>query len=345
MLADHIKQFIREIPKAELHIHLDSVPPELLLRFAQRNNVELPFSDVEGAIKWYRFKDLEEFLQKWKVTTSVLITEADYYEVALELGRDMQRQNIIRREVMFTYAAAHEGRVELDTMMTGLARGRQRVKEEFDRDLYFTADIDRTISPERSLKYVDEIAAYKDEVGILGIGLDCQEVGYPAGVHRDAFARARELGFFLSAHCGEEYAAGPEGVWDAVNDLNVDRIDHGNQAIRDNELINHIVENDIPMTLCPVSNVTINVYESIADHPVIELRNRGATVTVNSDDPPFMQTDLNENYMQLAETFDLGVEDIIQLVRNSFTCSYATDEEKAAYLAALDDWCQQVAKR
>ena len=342
MPADYMKQFIHEIPKAELHIHLDSVPPELLLRFAQRNNVELPFSDVKGAIKWYRFNDLEEFLRKWIVTTSVLITEEDYYEVALELGRDMQRQNIIRREVMFTYAAAHEGRVELDTMMTGLARGRQRVKEEFDRDLYFTADIDRTISPERSLKYVDEIAAYKDEVGILGIGLDCQEVGYPAGVHRDAFARARELGFYTSAHCGEEYAAGPEGVWDVVNDLNVDRIDHGNQAIRDNELIKHIVETDIPMTLCPVSNVTINVYESIADHPVIELRNRGATVTVNSDDPPFMQTDLNDNYMQLAETFDLGVEDIIQLVRNSITCSYATDEEKAAYLAGLDDWRHQV---
>ena len=147
MPADDIKQFIREIPKAELHLHLDSVPPELLLRSARRNNVELPFSDVEGAIEWYRFNDLEEFLQKWMVTTSVLVTETDYYEVALELGRDMQRQNIIRREVMFTYAAAHEGRVELDTMMKGLARGRRQVKDEFNLDLYFTADIDRTISP------------------------------------------------------------------------------------------------------------------------------------------------------------------------------------------------------
>ena len=340
MPANHIKQFIHEIPKAELHIHLDSVPPELLLRCARRNNVELPFTDVKGAIEWYRFNDLEEFLQKWEVTTGVLFTETDYYEIALELGKDMQRQNIIRREVMFTYAAAHEGRVELDTIMKGLARGRQQVKEEFGLDLYFIADIDRTVSPERSLNYVNEIAAYKDEVGILGIGLDCQEVGYPAGVHKDAFARARELGFKLSAHCGEEYAAGPEGVWDVVNDLNVDRIDHGNQAIRDNDLIEHIVEHDIPMTLCPVSNVSINVYESIAEHPIIELRNRGATVTVNSDDPPFFQTDLNTNFTQLAETFNLGVDDIIQLVRNSFSCSYASDEEKTAYLAGLDDWCR-----
>ena len=339
MLADHIKQFIREIPKAELHIHLDSVPPELLLRFAKRNNVELPFTDVAGAIEWYRFNNLEEFLQKWLVTTSVLLTETDYYEVALELGEDMQRQNIVRREVMFTYAAAHEGRVELDTMMQGLARGRRQVKEELGRDLYFTADIDRTISPERSLKYVEEIAAYKDEVGILGIGLDCQEVGYPAGVHKDAFARARELGFYLSAHCGEEYAAGPEGVWDAINDLDVDRIDHGNQAIRDDELVNHIIERDLPMTVCPLSNVSINIYESIADHPIIALRDRGATVTVNSDDPPFFQKDLIDNYTQLAEAFNLGMEDIIQLARNSFTCSYAADEEKAAYLAGLDDWC------
>ena len=338
MQANDIKRFIHGIPKAELHIHLDSVPPELLLRFARRNGVELPFTDVESAIAWYQFDNLEEFLQKWEVTTNVLHTEADYYEVALEQGRDMQRQNIIRREVMFTYAAAHEGRVELDTMLKGLARGRRQVNEEFNLDLYFIADIDRTISPERSLKYVNEIAACKDDVGILGIGLDCQEIGYPAGVHKDAFSRARELGFYLSAHCGEEYAAGPEGVWDVVNDLDVDRIDHGNQAIRDNDLVKHIVGNDIPLMLCPISNVTINVYESIAHHPVIELRDKGATVTVNSDDPPFMQANLNDNFTQLAETFNLGPDDIVQLVRNSFSCSYAKDEEKSAYLDGLDAW-------
>lgn len=338
MIDNALDQFIRGIPKAELHTHLDSVPPELLLRIAQRNNVELPFADVVGAYEWYQFSDLEEFLGKWKLTTDVLLTETDYYETALELGKDMQHQNIIRREVMFTYAAAHEGRVELDTIMKGLARGRNQVKEELKLDLYYIADIDRTISPERSLKYVNDIAAYKDEAGILGIGLDCQEVGYPAGIHQEAFKRARKLGFNLSAHAGEEYAAGPAGVWDVVNHLKVDRIDHGNQAIRDETLISHVIEHNIPMMLCPISNISINIYNSISEHPIIELRDKGVTVTVNSDDPPFFRADLIDNYIQLVEAFNLGFDDIVQFVRNSFTCSYASSKEKTAYLAHLDNW-------
>ena len=331
-------QFIRDIPKAELHIHLDSVAPELLLRIAKRNNVVLPFADIESAIEWYQFDDLEEFLRKWKLTTNVLISELDYYEVALDLGRDMQRQNIVRREVMFTYAAAHEGRVELKTMMQGLACGRRQVKEEFNIDLFFIANIDRTISPTRSLQYVNDIAEYKDEVGILGIGLDCQETGYPAGIHKVAFKRARELGLKLSAHAGEEYAAGPGGVWDVINDLNVDRIDHGNQSIRDDALVHHIVKNNIPMTLCPISNVSINVYEAVKDHPIIALRDKGVSVTVNSDDPPFFRTDLIDNYIRLFEAFDLCKNDIVEFVRNSFRCSYATEDEKIKYMAKLDDW-------
>ena len=340
MQTENLSQFIRDIPKAELHVHLDSVPPELLLRFARRNNVDLPFTDIEGARDWYQFNDLEEFLGKWKITTDVLVTEADYYETALELGRDMQRQNILRREVMFTYAAAHESRVELATMMAGLARGREQVKRDYNRDLFFIADIDRTISAERSLQYVNEIATYKDDVGILGVGLDCQEIGYPAGIHKAAFSRARELGFYLSAHAGEEYAAGPQGVWDVVKDLGVDRIDHGNQAIRDDDLIQYVIDNDIPMMLCPISNCSINIYPSVAEHPIIQLRDRGVTVTVGSDDPPFFQVDLVDNYLQLVDAFDLDKDDIIQLVRNSFNCSYATNEEKIAYLSRLDEWIE-----
>ena len=338
-MDDKLRSFIEAIPKAELHVHLDSVDPVLMLRFAERNGVQLPFSDVEGARRWYQFNNLEQFLDKWKITTTVLQTEEDYYEVALELGRDMDLQNIVRRETMFTYAAAHEARgVPLETVVNGLAAGRRDVMREYDVDLYFLADIDRTISPERSLAYVNTIADHAQDTGIIGIGLDCQEIGYPAALHKAAFARAGELGFRRSAHSGEEYVAGTETIWSAIQDLHVDRIDHGNQGIRDAKLVDYLVETGLPLTLCPLSNVAIGIYPDLAAHPVKQLIDRGVTVTINSDDPPFFDANLNENFLQLAEVFELGAADIAALVRNGFTCCFAGDAEKQAYLARLDAW-------
>ncbi len=338
MIDSELERFIQAIPKAEVHIHLDSISPALLLRIASRNGVELPFTDIDAAHQWYHFRDLDEFLGKWQVTTSVLLTEEDYFDVALELGRDMQAQNILRREAMFTYAAAHEGRVPLETVLAGLARGREAAHRQYGVDLYYTADIDRTISPERSLAYVDAIAPYREEAGILAVGLDCQEVGYPAGAHRQAFERAAEHGFFRSAHAGEEEAAGPQGVWDALRDIGVDRLDHGNQAIRDDALVDYLVEHNVPLGLCPVSNVSINVYPDLAAHPVHALRERGVRLCVNSDDPPFFQANLNQNLVQLAETFGWSGADIVDLARAGFDCSFATAQEKAGYQQRLDAW-------
>lgn len=338
MIDNKLRQFIENIPKAELHIHLDSVYPDLLLRAAKRNNVDLPFTTMEEANAWYVFKDLEEFLQKWKVTTSVLQTEEDYYEVAYEMGKDMQQENILRREAMFTYAAAHEGRVELDVMLKGLEQGRKAAKKDFDVDLFFIADIDRTISPDRSLKYIEDIIPYKDEVGILGVGFDCQEIDYPAGPHKPAFQLARENGFYLSAHCGEEDVPGAAGVWDIIENMQPDRIDHGNQSIREEKLVQYLVDKQIPLTSCPMSNVTIHAYNDISEHPIIALRDKGVFVTLNSDDPPFMQNNLTDNYVRLTNAFDLSYDDIAGLARNSFMASYASEDEKQKYISKLDEW-------
>lgn len=338
MIDESLTTFIARIPKAELHVHLDSVYPDLLLRAAKRNGVSLPFASIEEANRWYDFDDLEDFLEKWKITTAVLQTEEDYYDVAYEMGADMKRQNILRREAMFTYAAAHEGRVELDVVLNGLARGRLAAKADFDVDLFYIAEIDRTISPDRSLKYVDEIRARRDEVGLVGVGFDCQEVGYPAGPHRPAFQLAREGGFKLSAHCGEEYDAGPEGVWDILENMEPDRIDHGNQSIRDKALVARLAEMQIPVNLCPMSNVAIQIYPHVSEHPVIALRDAGVAITINSDDPPFMKSDLVETYGHVATAFDLTQHDIAGLARNSFLASYGSDDQKKSYLSRLDSW-------
>ncbi len=343
MIDQKLHRFIECIPKADLHVHLDSVPPGLLLRLAERNGVELPFKTVEEFNSWYVLKDLEDFMRKYATTTSVLRTEEDYRDVAYEMGMNMKRQNIFRCEAMFTYAAAHEGRVTLDVMLKGLALGRIAVKEDFDVDLYFLADIDRTIGPERSLRYIEDIIPHKDEVGILGVGFDCQETGYPAGPHKPAFELARSNGFLLSAHAGEEYAAGPQAVWEVIESVAPDRIDHGNQALLDDELVTYLAETQIPLTLCPMSNVAIQVYGHVGEHPIMDLKDRGVFVTLNSDDNTMMSSrnDLVYNYTCVTEAFELSTGDIASLARNGFLASYASEIEKERYIAQLDGWLSE----
>ena len=343
MISSGLQQFIENIPKAELHIHLDSISPELLLRFAKRNNVELPFSNLEQFDAWYVLKDLQDFMQKYMLMASVLQSEEDYHDVVYEIGMNMKKQNVLRCETMFTYAAAHEGRVELDVMLNGLAHGRNAVKQKFGVDLYFIAAIDRTISPKRSLSYIKDIIPYKDNVGILGIGLDCQKKDYPAAPHIPAFELARDNGFFLSAHCGEEYAAGPKCIWEIIESVKPDRIDHGNQAIRDDRLIDYLVATQIPLTLCPMSNVALQVYQDISEHPIMALQEKGVFVTLNADDTTMMKNNNNlvYNYSCLADAFKLSYGDIEVLARNSLNASYANKAEKMAYISQLDDWLSE----
>jgi adenosine deaminase len=333
-----LARFIAHIPKAELHIHLDSVSPELLLRAAERNGIDLPFASADEARRWLVFDGLEDYLQKWMITTSVLRTARDYHDIAYEMGRDMREQHILRREAMFTYAAAHEGRVELDVVLQGLASGRRAAKADFDVDLFFIADLDRTTNPERSLDFIKRIVPLSDDVGIIGVGLDCQEVGYPAGPHKEAFELARQSGLRLSGHGGEEFAAGPEGVWDIIRTIAPDRLDHGNQAIRDDQLIDLLVESQLPLTMCPMSNVALRVYDDVSQHPAVALRDRGVFVTVNSDDQHFVGHNLTDNYLQVADAFDLSYQDIADLARNSFLAAYCDESERRMYLSELDSW-------
>jgi adenosine deaminase len=338
IVASSLRDFIRTIPKAELHVHMDTVETGLLLRLAERNGVELPFTTAAAAAEWYTFRDLEEYIAKWEVLTSVLQTERDYYELTLSLGEMMAGQHVLRCEAMFTYAGAHEGRVTLDTMLAGMARGREDVKKQHDIDIYFIADIDRTITPDRSLAFIDDLVPYREEAGIVAVGLDCAEAGYPASIHKRAFDRARELGFHLTAHAGEEWAAGPESVWSAIRDLGVERVDHGNMSVLDDQLVTHLVSHQIPLTFCPLSNLALNIYPSIEEHSIKELMDRGVVATVNTDDYPLFATSLNDNLIQVAETFALTQDEVVGLVRNGFTSCFAPEPEKQRYLNRLDAW-------
>jgi len=335
MLTSELKAFIERIPKAELHCHLEgAIQPATLLKLAARHEMKLPFSDVQGAQKFYEFTSLNQFLDIFALACSTLKTAADFEEITLDLGADAARQGILYREVFFTYAYHDRRGIPWEEVVRGIASGREKAKQKYGVEMWFIADIDRTIEPQEGVRLVKMAHASRNQAGIIGVGLDSQEIGYPAIRQKPAFDLAKELGMRRVAHAGED--VGPESVWDALQSLDVERIDHGVRSIDDPQLIKLLVERQIPLTVCPLSNVELKVYPNLSAHPIKRLVDAGVLVTLNSDDPPMFHSDVLDNYVGVAETFNLGVKDIEMLARNSFRAAFLPEAAKAKYLERFD---------
>jgi adenosine deaminase len=335
MLSGEMKEFIQRIPKAELHCHLEgSIQPRTLIELGSRHGVDLPFEDEAGAREFYRFTSLNQFLEIFALACGTLRTAADFETITVDLGEDAARQNIPYREVFFTQAYHDRRGVPWEEVIAGLASGREINRQQHGVEMWFIADIDRTIEPEDAVRLVEKAHEARQEAGIIGIGLDSQEIGYPAARQKPAYDRAAELGFRRVAHAGED--VGPESVWDAIKSLHVDRVDHGVRSVEDDELIHYLVASQLPLTVCPVSNVALKVYPEMSAHPVKELLDAGVKVTINSDDPPMFHTDVLNDYTQVVDTFGLSVDEVVQLARNSFEASFMEAGRKAAYLERFD---------
>jgi len=330
MLSPELKAFIQRIPKAELHCHLEgSIQPATLLKLAARHSIELPFEDEEGAKKFFEFENLNQFIDILSLTSSTLQTAEDFKTITVEFGADAARQNITYREVFFSYDAHRQRGIPWETVIEGIAAGRTESKEQYGVEMWFIADIDRTTDPEASRRMVELAHKSREYAGIIGVGMDSKEAGNPASRHKVAFSRAKELGFRLVAHAGED--AGPESVWDALS-MGVERIDHGVRSIEDDKLLQRLVEIQIPLTVCPVSNVQLKIFPNMAAHPVKRLMDAGVFVTVNSDDPAMFHADVVDNYLQVADTFNLTADDVEKLARNSFMAAFTDSAVKADYL-------------
>jgi adenosine deaminase len=330
MLTPELKAFIQRIPKAELHCHLEgSIQPATLLKLAAHHEISLPFEDEEGAKKFYEFENLNQFIDISSITCSTLQTAEDFKTITVELGADAARQNIPYREVFFTYDIHERRSIPWETVIEGIAAGRTESKERYGVEMWFIADMDRTSEPEASLRMVELAHNSRDHAGIIGVGMDSKEAGNPANRHQVAFDRAKELGFRLVAHAGED--AGSESVWDALN-MGVERIDHGVRSIEDDKLLERLVEIQIPLTVCPVSNIALKVFPNMAAHPIKRLMDAGVFVTVNSDDPPMFHADVVDNYMQVADVFNLTADDVEKLARNSFMATFMDDAASSDYL-------------
>ncbi len=335
-----LKEFIQGMPKAENHVHLDgSTSAESALTLSKKNGVPLPFDTVEEAEALYRFDDLGGFLRIINAVCQVIQTADDFRFLTVEMAKDAARQNIRYREVMFS-CAYHEARgIPFSAMMEGFIAGRREALERYGVLLVGIPELDRTVAPEENLAFVERILPFRDDAALVAVGLDNAEAGYPAHRHAAAFARAGELGFGRTAHAGEAY--GPVSVTDTLDSLHTTRIDHGIRSIEDPALVERLAREQILLTICPLSNVGLMVYPNMQSHSFKKLFDAGVPVSINSDDPPFFSGDLNANYLAIAETFALTMQQLHEIAANALNYSYAPAGEKQRWIAELDAYFDQ----
>jgi aminodeoxyfutalosine deaminase len=317
---------IKAMPKVELHVHLEgSIRPATLLTLADRNGVPLPAKDMEGLRSFYSFTDFDHFIQVYLTISACLQTVADFELIAYEFGADMHRQNIRYAEVTFTpHTNVTNTGLNFETIMDGLNAGRERARVDFGVEFRWVLDIVRNVPDSRM--QVAEWAASALEQGVVGFGLGGTEKGHPPEWFADAFNVAREAGLHSVPHAGE--TAGPDSVWGAIRSLKAERLGHGVRSIEDPSLVDFLGQKQIPLEVCPTSNLCLGAYPSYEEHPIRQLVDKGLYVTVNSDDPPMFNTDLNREYQALVDYLAFSQSELEQLSLNALRASYLPEDRK-----------------
>ncbi len=327
------RALIKQLPKCELHIHIEgSLEPELMLALAQRNNIRLPYPSVEVARQAYRFRNLQDFLDLYYRGMSVLITEQDFYDLA-RAYLERARADNVRHVEMFFDPQGHTARgIPFATVVQGLYRAIGDAARTLGVQASLIMCFLRHLDEADAEKTLDSALAFRDR--IVGVGLDSSETGNPPSKFKHVFRRARDAGFFLTAHAGEE--GPPSYVWEALDVLGVARIDHGNRSLEDATLVGRLARERIPLTVCPLSNLRLRVVDDLAHHPLRRMLDKGLRACVNSDDPAYFGGYVNQNYLAVSQALGLEREDIATIVRNGITASLMTMPEKEQALADVD---------
>ncbi len=323
-----------KIPKAELHLHIEgSFEPELMFEIARRNDVKIKFKTIEEVRKAYNFNNLQEFLDIYYAGANALIKEKDFFDLTMAYMEKAHSQNVVHAEIMFDPQTHTLRGVPFKYVIGGIHSAMEEAKNKFGMTSNLILSFLRHLSEEEAFKTLEEALPYKS--WITTVGLDSSEVGNPPSKFKNVYAKAREEGFRLTAHAGEEGPA--EYVWEALNLLNVDRIDHGNHSLDDEELVKTLSERKIALTVCPLSNDKLQVVPDMKKHPLKTMLDKNLFVTVNSDDPAYFGGYINENYKAVVDNLGLSDNDVIKLARNSINASFIDDEKKAEYLGRIDE--------
>ncbi len=329
-----LTEFARRMPKAELHVHLEgAIRPATLLELARRNAVSLPVHDEHELAEFYHFRDFAHFVEVYLQTTACLQTPDDYRLVAYRFGRDCAEQNVRYAEVFFTIASnTRLTGLRWETILEALNQGRAQANAEFGVDWRWMLDISRE-KPETQDSVVD-IALAARPLGVVALGLGGPEAEYPAELFQRAFERARRADLARVPHAGE--MAGPESVWAALRLLHADRIGHGVRAVESPQLVEHLRLMQIPLDICPTSNIRLGVYSNYQEHPLRRLWDAGLLITIGSDDPPMFGTDLSHEYEILADKFGFDRAELERVSLNAVRCSLLPEAEKVRLAAAFE---------
>lgn len=323
---------IDRLPKAELHLHIEgSLEPELLFALAKRNAVAIPFASVEEVRAAYSFTNLQDFLDIYYQGMSVLQTEQDFYDLTWAYLERAAADTVRHVEIFFDPQGHTERGVAFETALNGIERALVLGEAELGISYRIIMCFLRHLSEEDAFATLDQALPHLDRID--GVGLDSSEVGHPPAKFARVFAKARKLGLHLTAHAGEE--GPPEYVYEALDLLEVERIDHGNRALEDAALVSRIVGEGLTLTVCPLSNMKLCVIKDIADSPVKRMLDLGLKATINSDDPAYFGGYINANFHAVAEALDLTEAEIVQLAENSFTGSFLPELDSARHLAEI----------
>jgi adenine deaminase len=326
-------QLAAALPKAELHIHIEgSLEPELIFALAQRNGVKLPYASVEALRQAYAFTDLQSFLDIYYAGASVLLHEADFFDMAWAYLQRAHADHVVHAEIFFDPQTHTARGVDIGVVIAGLKRACDKAQAEFGLTSALILCFLRHLSEEDAFATLD--AALPHRAHFIGVGLDSSEVGHPPSKFSRVFARCRELGLRIVAHAGEE--GPPPYIWEALDDLKAERIDHGVRSLDDPALVAELARRRTPLTVCPLSNLKLCVVNDLRDHPMKRLLDAGLCATVNSDDPAYFGGYLNANFVQTVEALNLSRDDVITLARNSFEASFIDATTRAKHLARLE---------
>ncbi len=329
---DNIINFINKVPKAELHLHIEgSLEPELMFKLSKRNKVEIPFKSVEEIKSAYNFKNLDSFLKIYYEGSNVLITEEDFFDLTWEYILRCKNDNIVHTEIFFDPQSHTERGIEFDVVINGINKALKKANSDFGITSKIIMCFLRHLDEDPCFEVLNQALRHKDK--IIGVGLDSSEKGNPPQKFKKLFETAIQEGFLTVAHAGEE--GPPEYIWDSLNLLKVKRIDHGVQCLRDDKLVETLKQKNIPLTVCPLSNIKLCVFEKLENHNLKKMLDKGLRVMVNSDDPAYFGGYLNKNLIETSKALNLNMADVKVLIQNSFKSSFLDENSKNNWLSKI----------
>ncbi len=335
MESSELKEIIQGIPKAELHLHIEgSFEPELMFEIAKRNNIDLAYDSIESIKKAYKFNNLQEFLDIYYTGAQVLIHEQDFFDLTWAYLTKVHSQNVVHVEIFFDPQTHTDRGVGFDVVINGIHKALEKGKQELNISYKLIMSYLRHLSEEAAFSTLESSLPFKDWID--GVGLDSSEMGNPPSKFVNVFKASANHGYQLVAHAGEE---GPSDyIWEALDLLKVVRIDHGNRCLDDEALVDRLLEQNIPLTLCPLSNVELKVIQKMEDHPVRKMLDKGILATIHSDDPAYFGGYMNENYYETAKALDLDKNQLMQLAINGFEASWLSAEAKEKHISEVKEY-------